>query len=143
MTEGREAAPTGQAPLASRAVGAAAPAARAQVEADEDLLLRCKTAPQEEVQRIVGELARRHTGAVVGFIHGIVSDSVQAEDLAQEAFVRVYRHARGWEPGAAKFTTWLFTIARNLALNELRDRKRRPALALDAPARDDESGERP
>jgi RNA polymerase sigma-70 factor (ECF subfamily) len=120
--------PTGETP------GAAGPVA---IEADEALILRCRDASAEEVKTIVGELARRHHRAVVGFIHGIVNDGTVAEDLAQEAFVRVYRHAREWEEGAAKFTTWLFTIARNLSLNEIRDRKKRPKLALDGKSEND------
>ncbi len=109
-------------------------------DADETLMLRCRDAPAAEVQRIVGTLATRHHRAVTGFVHGIVGgDVATAEDLAQEAFVRVYRHARAWQPGGAKFRTWLFTIARNLALNELRDRKKRPRLVLDGSP--DDSGE--
>lgn len=112
-------------------------------DSDEALIARCRDADAHEVQRLVGELARRHHRTITGFIHGILGgDGMAAEDLAQEAFVRVYRHARGWEPGEAKFTTWLFTIARNLALNEVRDRKKRPLLVLDRPSgRADESGE--
>ncbi|HEV3080723.1 MAG TPA: sigma-70 family RNA polymerase sigma factor, partial [Gemmataceae bacterium] len=53
----------------------------------------------------------------------------EAEDLAQEVFLRVYR-ARKKYRARCKFSTWLFTIANNLALNVLRTRKRRPAVSL-------------
>ena len=59
-------------------------------------------------------------------------DATEAEDLAQNVFVQVYRSARRYKP-AAKFSTWLFTIARNLCLNEIRRRSRHPAESLDQP----------
>ena len=52
-----------------------------------------------------------------------------AEDLAQEVFLRVYRSREEYVPGA-KFATWLFTIANNVASNALRDRSRRPEVTL-------------
>jgi RNA polymerase sigma-70 factor (ECF subfamily) len=52
-----------------------------------------------------------------------------AEDLAQEVFLRVYRVRKKYRP-RAKFSTWLYTIANNVALNALRDRQRKPAVAL-------------
>ena len=52
--------------------------------------------------------------------------------MAQTVFVQVYRSAHRYEP-SAKFSTWLFTIARNLCLNELRRRSRHPAESIDAP----------
>ena len=57
----------------------------------------------------------------------------EAEDLAQSVFVQVWRSADRYQP-AAKFSTWLFTIARNVCLNEVRRRARHPADSLDAPA---------
>ena len=54
-----------------------------------------------------------------------------AHDLAQDVFVRVYQHRHRYAAGA-RFTTWLFTIARNLALNEIRRRSRHPAESLEA-----------
>ena len=70
------------------------------------------------MKKIVSELARRHHEKLVSFLFGLVRDRTTAEDLAQEAFVRVYRHAGDYKP-IAKFTTWLFAIGRNLALNEV------------------------
>lgn len=114
------------------------PRARTEDIPDEDLLLAAKGSPADTVKKVVGELARRHHQKLVSFLHGIVGDATSAEDLAQEAFVRVYRHAHEYEP-VAKFTTWLFTIGRNLALNEIRDRKHRPSLSLNKPLASDTS----
>ena len=63
-------------------------------------------------------------------MHHLVGNADEAEDLAQEVFLRVYRDRKKYRP-KAKFSTWLFTIANNLALNALRDRQRRPAVPLD------------
>jgi RNA polymerase sigma-70 factor (ECF subfamily) len=114
------------------------PRPRTEDIADEDLLVAAKTAPPDAVKKVVGELARRHHGKLVSFLYGLTGDATSAEDLAQEAFVRVYRHARDYEP-IAKFTTWLYTIGRNLAFNEVRDRKHRPTLALNKPVASDTS----
>jgi RNA polymerase sigma-70 factor (ECF subfamily) len=67
----------------------------------------------------------------------MVRNREQAEDLAQEVFIRVYRAREEYVP-SAKFTTWLFRIATNLALNSLRDnRYRRMEISLDAPVTTD------
>ena len=63
-------------------------------------------------------------------MHHLVGSADEAEDLAQEVFLRVYRTRKKYTP-KAKFSTWLFTIANNLALNALRDRQRRPVLPLE------------
>ena len=107
---------------------------------DEELLQIAKEGASDVVKRIVSELARRHHKNVVSFVYGIVRDQTAAEDLAQEAFVRIFRHVQDWKP-IGKFTTWLLTIARNLALNEIRDRKKRPTLVLNAPANDTSESE--
>jgi RNA polymerase sigma-70 factor (ECF subfamily) len=110
----------------------------AQELSDEQLIVGAQTAPPDGVKRIVSELARRHHEKVVSFIYGIVRDRTAAEDLAQETFVRVYRHARDYKP-VGRFSSWLYAIARNLSLNEVRDRKKRPTLALNAPIHSDTS----
>jgi len=61
----------------------------------------------------------------------MLHDPTEAEDVAQNVFVQVFRSAHRYEV-SAKFSTWLFTIARNLALNELRRRSRHPAESMDA-----------
>lgn len=96
---------------------------------DEELIQVAKDAAVDVVKKIVSELARRHHRRLVSFLYGMVRDSTTAEDLAQETFVRIFRHAQDYKP-IAKFETWLFTIGRNLALNEMRDRKKRPTLVL-------------
>lgn len=96
---------------------------------DEELIQVAKDAPVDAVKRIVSELARRHHRRLVSFLYGIVRDQTTAEDLAQETFVRIFRHAHDYKP-IGKFSTWLNAIGRNLALNEMRDRKKRPTLVL-------------
>lgn len=75
------------------------------------------------------ELVERFQHRVVGLMHHLVGNASDAEDLAQEVFLRVYRTRDRYTP-KAKFSTWLFTIANHLALNALRDRKRKPAVPL-------------
>jgi RNA polymerase sigma-70 factor (ECF subfamily) len=79
------------------------------------------------------ELVTRYQDRLVAVLEHVVGDRDQAEDLAQDVFLRVYRARRGYEPGA-KFATWLFTIANNVAANALRNRSRRREVHL--PARD-------
>jgi len=74
--------------------------------------------------RAFAELVRRYEAPVMQFCKRMVGSDEDAEELAQEAFVRVYRHLPRLKP-RAKFTTLLFGIARNLALNAVRDAHRR------------------
>lgn len=83
------------------------------------------------------ELVERFQQRLVAVMHHLVGSAHEAEDLAQEVFLRVYRVRKKYRP-RAKFSTWLFTIANNLALNALRDRRRRPVLPLDV--RDSSAG---
>ncbi|QVL32177.1 sigma-70 family RNA polymerase sigma factor [Telmatocola sphagniphila] len=76
-----------------------------------------------------GELVEEYQHRVVGVMYHILGDKQEAEDLAQEAFLRVYRNRKKYRP-KAKFATWLFTIANNLALNAIRDRKKRHTVPL-------------
>src|SRR4029077_16635683 len=75
------------------------------------------------------ELVERYQARLVALMHHLVGNADEAEDLAQEVFFRVYRSRKKYR-ARAKFSTWLFTIANNLALNALRARKRRPAVSL-------------
>jgi RNA polymerase sigma-70 factor (ECF subfamily) len=75
------------------------------------------------------ELVERYQHRLVGVMHHLVGNADEAEDLAQEVFLRVYRARKKYRP-RAKFSTWLFTIANNLALNSLRSRQRKPVVPL-------------
>jgi RNA polymerase sigma-70 factor (ECF subfamily) len=97
--------------------------------ADEDLMLALKGGDESAF----AELMRRHRGPIVNFVNRLIGDRDRAEDLAQEVFLRVYRHA-GTYRVTARFTTWLYTIASNLGKNELRNRARRRNVSMeDAP----------
>ena len=87
------------------------------------------------------ELVARYQSRLVGILHHLVGNADEAEDLAQEVFLRVYR-ARKKYRARCKFSTWFFTIANNLALNSLRSRQRRPAVQLKTSGADS-SGLRP
>ena len=76
------------------------------------------------------ELIETHQAKVVGTVAKMLGDGTDAEDIAQQVFIRVWNSAIRYEP-SAKFTTWLFTITRNLVFNEARRRKRHPAVPLD------------
>src|SRR5499427_10959709 len=78
----------------------------------------------EDDERAFSELVRRFQGRVTNLIARVLNDRESSDDLAQEVFVRVFVHRRNYRRGS-KFTTWLFTIAANLAKNEIRRRVRR------------------
>src|SRR5437660_6182379 len=75
------------------------------------------------------ELVERYQHRLVGVMNHLVGNADEAEDLAQEVFLRVYRARKKYRP-RSKFSTWLFTIANNLALNSLRARQRKPVVPL-------------
>ena len=76
------------------------------------------------------ELMLRYQGRLVTVLGHLVGSRDQAEDLSQEVFLRVYRARKTYVPGA-KFSTWLFTIANNVASNALRTRSRRREVNLE------------
>ncbi len=71
-------------------------------------------------------LVEAHQARVLGTAARMLGDATEAEDIAQQVFIRVWNSAARYEAGA-KFTTWLLTITRNLVFNESRRRKRHPA----------------
>ncbi len=79
-------------------------------------------------------LLNKYRGPVIHFLYRMVQNQSVAEELAQEVFLRVFRGRGNYEP-SAKFTTWLFRIATNLAINSLRDGKaEKNQEQLDGPA---------
>jgi RNA polymerase sigma-70 factor (ECF subfamily) len=75
--------------------------------------------------RAFGELVERYDKRLLNFVYRTVGDRERAQDLVQETFVRVYRHLHRFDQ-TKKFSTWIYTIAGNLAKNELRNRSRNP-----------------
>jgi RNA polymerase sigma-70 factor (ECF subfamily) len=69
-------------------------------------------------------LVNRHQASVLNLIYRFIGDRTQAKDLAQEVFLQVWQAAKNYEP-KAKFTTWIYRIATNLCLNELKSARRR------------------
>lgn len=102
------------------------------LEPDEQLMLRLG----QDDWTCLEELVERHREALVHYLYRMVQDQEAAEDLAQEVFLRVFRARARYQP-VARFTTWLYRIATNLALNWLRGQKAaRWTYSLDAPCRD-------
>ncbi len=97
-------------------------------DTDEDLMVLY----QRGEVRAFEVLLTRHRKPVYNFILRFVGDKETAEDLLQEAFMRVIRGAEAYKR-QAKFTTWLYTIARNLCVDQTRRRKHRKHASLDAP----------
>ena len=79
----------------------------------------------------LNDIMERHATPVFRFLVGMLGNEDDAQDLAQETFMRVYRARDSFRRGH-KFTTWLYTIAANLARNQFRWRSRHPNVSLDA-----------
>src|ERR1700685_4630696 len=88
------------------------------IETDLDLMLRVRDGDAASFE----ELLCRYRRPLVGYFCRMVRDPGLAEDLAQEVFLRVYKSRERYQPDA-RFTTWLYRIATNLALNAIRDRR--------------------
>lgn len=71
-------------------------------------------------------LVDRHLGSIVNFSYRMLGDRTEAEDIAQETFLRLWKTASRWEP-KAKLTTWLHRVARNLCIDRLRTRRDLPS----------------
>jgi RNA polymerase sigma-70 factor (ECF subfamily) len=90
-------------------------------------------------ERAFQELVERYQTRLLNFVFRTIGDRERAEDLVQEVFIRVYRHLHRFDQ-SKKFSTWIYTIASNLAKNELRNRSRNPLVlfqALESPWSDD------
>jgi RNA polymerase sigma-70 factor, ECF subfamily len=78
------------------------------------------------------ELMNRYKRPILNFVYRLLGNASEADDVALEVFVRVYQNIRKFRPGAARFSTWLFQIARNAAIDHLRKRARRQEQPLDS-----------
>ena len=81
--------------------------------------------------RAFDELVTRYQARLLNFIYRTIGDRERAEDLVQEVFIRIYRHLHRFDQ-TKKFSTWAYTIASNLAKNELRNRSRNPLVLFQA-----------
>jgi len=88
------------------------------IESDLELMLRVSQGDAQSFDALL----RRHRRPLVSYFSRMVRDPALAEDLAQEVFLRVYQARERYQPDAM-FTTWLYRIATNLALNAIRDRR--------------------
>jgi RNA polymerase sigma-70 factor, ECF subfamily len=111
-------------------------AAVAGPDSDAAVMLRAKVGDQAAFDYLVQKYRR----AMVSFMYRMARNSAVAEDLAQEVFLRVYRSRESYE-ASAKFTTWLYRIATNLAVNHARDtRHERPEMQVSLDEPDEDTG---
>jgi RNA polymerase sigma-70 factor (ECF subfamily) len=123
---------TASTPQASSAISPAL----AAVDPDAEVMLRAKAGDQSAFEYLVQKYRR----PMVSFMFRMARNAAAAEDLAQEVFLRVYRSRENYE-ASAKFTTWLYRIATNLAVNHARDtRHERPEVQVSLDEPDEESG---
>lgn len=130
MPERAEIAKTPAAPKAP-------PPARPVRQTDEELMIELANGSHLAFE----ELLTRYEAPVVTFCYAFLRNREASEDIAQETFMRVFRNAKRYQP-VAKFTTWLYKIAANLCINELKKGKLRSTLSLDEPAGPDPEGSR-
>ncbi len=95
---------------------------------DPDIRLMLRV--RDDDQQAFAALVEAYQHRLVAVLFHLLRHKDEAEDLAQEVFLRVYRSRKEYHP-QAKFSTWLFTIANNLALNALRRRQRKPTVNLE------------
>ena len=103
------------------------------LDPDAALMLRVREGDRDAFEALV----EKYKQPVMNLVYRTLPDATEAEDLAQHVFLQVYKSAHRYEV-SAKFSTWIFTIARNLCLNEIRRRSRHPADSLDEPSSENE-----
>jgi len=96
-------------------------------ESDDSLMVRVKRSDHQAF-RI---LADRYRNRIYRFIYRMLHNEEVAEDLTQETFLRVFKRANTYKPGS-NFSIWLYTIAKNLTFNRVRDEKRQPLGVADS-----------
>lgn len=104
--------------------------------ADPDLPLVIKIKGGDE--EAFNELMGRYKRPILNFVYRMLTDTEEANDVAQDVFVRVYRDIDTYQP-QTKFSTWLFALAKNASIDRLRYRKRHPTESLSALLKGDRS----
>jgi RNA polymerase sigma-70 factor (ECF subfamily) len=104
------------------------------MDPDAALMLRVKGGDMEAFEALV----EKYKQPIINVMYRMIRDLDEAEDLAQNVFIRVYQSADRYQ-ASAKFSTWVFTIARHLCLNEIRRRGRHPADSLESSQSDTET----
>lgn len=99
----------------------------AATDPDAEIMLRVKRGDAAAFEVLV----EKYKQPVLNLVYRTLPDPAEAEDLAQNVFVQAYKSAHRYR-AAAKFSTWLFTITRNLCLNEIRRRTRHPAESIES-----------
>ncbi len=106
-------------------------------ELDDELMQRFQKGDEDAFSLLV----RRHQKPLINFIARFTGDKDNAEDLAQETFIRIFKAANRYKPGRAQFKTWMYFIAKNLCKNEIRNRGRRERYQVDNIVANDDSAD--
>jgi RNA polymerase sigma-70 factor (ECF subfamily) len=93
-----------------------------RVDPDEALVARIARGERGAAEAFVGA----KLGRIQALARRMLGDAAEAEDVAQEVFLRVWRHAPSWKPGAARFDTWMHRVTLNLCYDRLRRRREQP-----------------
>src|SRR3954454_23169263 len=104
------------------------------------MLKSLQSAQSEDSMR---DLYRTYGAELYGFAVSALGDRGQAEELVQEVFTRVWRHADSYDPGRASFRTWLYGIARNAIIDFKRRSAVRPALPAHEPTQEEGAADEP
>src|SRR6187431_1912038 len=126
--------------IAMKRVAQRGPTIREQLKGMDDADVVASFLDGEE--RAFQELVERYQTRLLNFIYRTIGDRDRAEDLVQEVFIRVYRHLHRFDR-SKKFSTWAYTIASNLAKNELRNRSRNPLVLFQTMRSANEEDDRP
>src|SRR4026209_2606666 len=126
--------------IAMKRVAQRGPTIREQLKAMDDADVVASFLDGEE--RAFQELVERYQTRLLNFIYRTIGDREKSEDLVQEVFIRVYRHLHRFD-STKKFSTWAYTIASNLAKNELRNRSRNPLVYYQSSWGRDDEDQRP
>ncbi|MBI5832401.1 MAG: sigma-70 family RNA polymerase sigma factor [Armatimonadetes bacterium] len=102
---------------------------------DADMIARCRRGDRDAFDLLVD----RYQSKVYNLAYRLLGDPDEASDVAQEAFLRIYRGLQSFQGGSA-LTTWVYRIVHNLCLDEMKKKRRRPQIVTD-PADTDEGGE--
>jgi RNA polymerase sigma-70 factor (ECF subfamily) len=90
---------------------------------DAELLRALANGSQTDRSQALAQLMDRHLKAIKSMAWHMMGDEMTAEDIAQETFLKAWKHAPNWQPGKAKFSTWLYRVAKNLCYDRLRKKR--------------------